>query len=258
MHPEIARLSMAATVTEPAWWIEAYAWVETRKRLLLYGLVVLLGLGLGLSYYLYRRGQREVSAARALSEAAAPVLTGRQDTPRASAYLAVADRFAGTRAGGYALLMGASTLLQEGDAAGAQARFERFLREYRAGPLVNQALFGLATALEIQGRTNEARERYESLAERRLENDPTIFLARLRLGRLAEARGEWDRARRYYEEVARALPMSAIGGEARLALQSLLEAHPELGAEAEERQLSLQPGDSPPVLTLPTEPAPTP
>ena len=68
-------------------------------------------------------------------------------------------------------------------------------------------------------------------AVRRGETDPTVFLARLRLGRLAEARGELERARQYYEEVARALPMTSVGGEARLALQSLLEAHPELAPE---------------------------
>lgn len=225
---EIARLIMGAQVSEPAWWIQAYAWLDTYKRQVVYGLVGLALAGLVLSYYIYWRGQREEDAARALSEAAAALVTGQADTMRSAAYLEVAERYAGTRASGYALLLGASALLQEGDAAAAQSRFEQFLRDHRRSPLLPQAVFGLATALELQGRTNEAMERYESLAERQLETDPTIFLARLRLGRLCEARGEWERARRYYESVARAIPMTSIGGEARLALQSLLEAHPEL------------------------------
>ncbi|MCS7091274.1 MAG: tetratricopeptide repeat protein [Verrucomicrobiota bacterium] len=222
---------MASTATEPTWWIEAYAWAETRKRQLLWGLIGLLVLGLGVSYYLYWRGQRRIEAAWALSEAAAPALTARDQAPRASAYLAVAERFPRTQAGGHALLLAATALQQEGDLAGAQVRFEQFLREHRGSPLFPQAIFGLATLLELQGRTNEAMERYESLAERRVEMDPVALVARLRLGRLSEARGEWERARRHYEEVARAVPMSSIGGEARLALQSLLETHPEL-AEA--------------------------
>lgn len=219
---------MAATVSEPAWWIEALGWLELRKKQVAYAAAAVLIVALGISYALYARNQREVAAARALSEAVAPMLLGEAQNLAAGPLLEVAQRYAGTRAGGHALLLAAAALFTEGDAARAQARFEEFLREYRQSPLLNQAVFGLATCLQAQGKTNEAMDRYQSLAERRLETDPVVFLARLRLGQLCEARGEWERARRYYEEVARALPMAGLGGEARLALQALLEAHPEL------------------------------
>lgn len=249
---EIARLIMATQqVTEPAWWIQAYAWVETYKRQLLYGLAGLAVLGLAVSYYIWSRGQRELEAARALSEAVAPALTGQTEAIRSTALLEVAQRFAGTRASGQALLLAANALLQEGDAANAQRRFEQFLRDYRNSPLLNQAVFGLATALEVQGKTNEAMERYESLAERRLDSDPTVFLARLRLGRLCEARGELERARRYYEEVARATPMTILGGEARLALQTLLDAHPELATRETGTGAAPEVPGANPTVTLP-------
>jgi tetratricopeptide (TPR) repeat protein len=219
---------MAATVSEPAWWIEALAWLELRRKQIGYGLAALLVAGLVLSYYLYSRGQREVAGARALSEALVQNLLGEAQAFPSAALLEVAQRYAGTRAGGHALLLAATALFQEGDLARAQARFEQFLREHRQSPLVNQAIFGLATCLQAQGKTEEAMDLYRSLVERRLETDPVVYLARLRLGQLCEARGEFDRARRYYEEVARALPMSGLGGEARLYLQALLEAHPEL------------------------------
>ncbi|MCX7866088.1 MAG: tetratricopeptide repeat protein [Limisphaera sp.] len=239
---------MAATVSEPAWWIEALGWLELRKKQIGYAAVAVLVVALGISYALYARSQREVAAARALSEAVAPMLLGETQSLASGPLLEVAQRYAGTRAGGHALLLAATALSTEGDLVRAQARFEEFLREYRQSPLLNQAVFGLASCLHAQGRTNEAMDRYQSLAERRLETDPVVFLARLRLGQLCEQRGEWERARRYYEEVARALPMAGLGGEARLYLQALLEAHPEL--------VPSQPGgeSSTNGLTPPTQP----
>lgn len=222
---------MESTVAHPAWWLQAYAWAEARKKQLLYCAVGLAGVALVVSFYLTQRSQREVAAAEALSAAAMPAMAAAGKETPPEAFLKVATDYAGTRAGAFAMLRAGTAYYASGKHPEAQAQFERFVRENRESPLLGQALFGVAGAYDAQGKANEAIERYRNLIDRR-PNDPMIPQAKLNLGRLYESQNKPELAKPLYEQVARTSPFGGAGADASLRLNALIAKHPELAVTA--------------------------
>jgi len=218
---------MESTVAHPAWWLQAYAWADARKKQLLYGGVAIAVVALVVAYYLYNRGQRDLAASEALSAAGASgqALGAKGEKPEA--YLRVASDYAGTTAAAQALLRAGTAYFAEGKHAEALRQFERFIRENRQSPLLGQALFGVAVCLDAQGKPTDAVEKYRNLIDRR-PNDSMIPQTKLNLARLYESQNKPEQAKTLYEEVARAAGYGNTGTEAAVRLNTLLARHPEL------------------------------
>ena len=219
---------MDATIAQSAWWLQAYAWVDARKKPLLWAGGLFLLVGIVIAYYFWNRAEKEVAASEALSAAsAAQAQPGR--TEKADGYLKVAAEFPGTSGAAQALLRAGAVLFAESKFAEAQTQFERFLRDHRENPLASQAMFGVAACLEAQGKTAEAVERYKLLIERR-SGESVIPQAKLALAGLYEKQQKPEAARNLYEDVARTSPFSSLGSQAALRLEALLEKHPALAS----------------------------
>ena len=218
---------MESTVAHPAWWLQAYAWADARKKQLLYGVVAVAVVALVVSYYFHNRSGREVAASEALSAAAVLAQTGGAKNENPEDYLKIASDYEGTTAAAQAVLRAGTAYFKDGKYTEALRQFERFIRENRQSPLLGQALFGVAACFDAQGKPTEAIERYRSLIERRV-NDGMIPQAKLNLARLYEGQNKAEQAKTLYEEVARAAGYGNAGTEAALRLNALLTRHPEL------------------------------
>ena len=123
--------------------------------------------GLIVAFVLYRADEADVAASEALSNVALPQMTGASRGDTADAYLKVAATYPGSRAGARALLLAAGGLFVEGKYAEAKTQFETFNREYASSPFRGEALLGIASCLDAQGKTNEAVTAYKDLIDRR-------------------------------------------------------------------------------------------
>jgi tetratricopeptide (TPR) repeat protein len=202
--------------------------LEVNKKRLAVGVSVAVAVGLLASAIIYHQSRKETRASSALSEVRAPLNAGTAPpTGTAEAYLKVADTHKGTKAAARALLMSAGVRFQAGEYAEAQALFERFTREYPTSPWLAQAMFGVASCLDVQQKTTEALAKYDEL-RKRFSNDPVAEDAKLGMARLLEAQNKPAEAYKLYEELAKLAGVSGVGAEADMRMDFLLEKHPEL------------------------------
>ncbi len=179
-----------------------WVWFEANKKQALWGTLIVVGLGLIVSFYLWQESEKETNAGEALSRVLAnTAFSGGAQVASPEAYLKVASQHGGTSAGAQALLL-----------------FQRFSRDYAGNPLIAQALLGAATCLDAQGKTEEAARAYKEVFER-YPNANVVPQARFSLARIYESQGKLEQARSLYEEVARA--ESSIGNEAGMRLEEL-------------------------------------
>jgi TolA-binding protein len=207
---------------------KAWAWFEANKKQALLGAGAVVVVGLIVSFYIYRQDEQEVAASEALSRVEVPHMNNPKTTPDSpEAYLKVVAEYPKSRAASRALLLAAGNLFVQGKYAEAKGQFERFTRDYGNSPFMGQALLGIAASLDAQGKTDEAITAYKDLVDHH-PGENTVPQARFALGRLYEVKGDVEKARNQFEEVARENQYSSIGSEAGMRLEELNVKHPQL------------------------------
>jgi TolA-binding protein len=203
-------------------------WLEVNKRKVAMGAGIALVAGLVIAYVAYDQSQKEVRASQALSEIRASYNPMQAAPPGlADSYFKVAKDYSGTKAGERAAIMGASALFVDGNYAGAQQRFEQFLKDYPESPWLAQAQFGIAAALDAQKKTTEAVAKYEEV-RKRFPSDAVADETKLALGRLYEQQNKPEDAYKLYDELVKANQFSGIGSEAGIRMADLEEKYPQL------------------------------
>ena len=216
---EIARPNMEQKVAHLNFGEKLWVWFEANKKQALWGALIIVALGLIISFYFWQESKKETDAGEALSQVlASTAFSGGARAASPEAYLKVASQHGGTTAGAQALLLAGEAFFAAGRYSEAQAQFQRFSRDYAGNPLLAQALLGMATCLDAQGKTEEAARAYKELFER-YPNGNVAPQARFSLARIYESQGKLEQARSLYEEVARA--ETTIGNEAGMRLEEL-------------------------------------
>ena len=219
---------MESDVTQSPIFYKAWAWGETHKKQLLWGVVAVLVVALGIAFWVAHQNATQDEANDALSKLTTRVMSAGAPPPQPDAFLKVGSDYAGTDAGARALLLGAAELFTAGKYDDARAQFQKFSQEHSDSPFAAQAALGVAACLDAQGKTNEAVEAYQSVVGR-YSADPNVTVqAKFALGRLLEGQGKLGEARSTYEDIARSFPYGSIGSESMRRFEALTAAHPEL------------------------------
>lgn len=210
---------MEQNVAQLPYFERLWAWFETNRKQVLWGTLIVVALGVIISFYLWQQGEKEVNAGEALSQVLAnTAFSGGTRVESPEAYLKVASQYAGTSSAAQALLLAGEAFFVAGRYSEAQAQFQRFIREYSGNPLIVQASLGTALSLDAQGKTDEAARAYKEVFERH-PNANVVPQAKFSLARIYESQNKLDQARSLYEELARA--ESSTGTEAALRLEGL-------------------------------------
>jgi predicted negative regulator of RcsB-dependent stress response len=190
--------------------------------------IVIVVVGLVAGYYFWHQSQVQVGAAEQLTEVlSTPPDASGQRTGIVPALLKVQTDYPGTRAGSDAALLAGAKLFEDNKFAEARSVLERFVREHRDSPYYAQALLGLASCHETEGKTNDAITIYSDLKDH-YARSVVAGPAQLALARIYEAQGKLEQARDMFEAVARSNPNSSIGSEAGGHYEDLIMKHPEL------------------------------
>lgn len=192
--------------------------------------VLLVGVG-GFGYYYYLQNQREVretSARAALVEAKTP-----------EAWVKVADQFPGTDQGTLALLNAAGGSFAKRDYVVAIQDYQRVIQTVATqAELRESAQLGLASAQEANGKVDDAITTYLEVAQLGAQS-PFAPFAYDAVARLYDERGDKEKEREILTEAASLDPDSPFVKQAQYKLKELA---------------SIQ---SPPIISVPTAPAPT-
>ena len=225
LRPEDCTPYMESDVTQSAIFYKSWAWAEAHKKQLLLGTVSVLVVGFAAGFFIWREGEKEVSASQALTKIAVQsTAAGQAAAPEA--YVKIASEYPKTAAAARALLVAGARYFADAKYPEAQAQFQRFLSEYPSSDFSGQAVLGIAACLEAQGKTPEAIKAYKDIAERR-SSDAVAPQARLSLGRLYVAQGNLSQAKETYEQLARS-DSGEMSREAGMLLQELLTKNPSL------------------------------
>jgi len=214
-------------------------WIDKNRKQLISTAVILVVAGVVIGFVVWRAEQRQIQAGEALSAVA---LESGSAAPKADALMKVADDFAGTEAGGRALLTAAGQQFTDGKIADAQASFEKFVAEYADNSLVSQAKLGIAVCLEAQNKTAEATTAYKEVVDR-YPGQNTAIPAKFYLAGLYETGGKLEMARDLYMDLAQD-SRSTFGTEAIARLTAMFQKDP-----------SLRPGAKPAMAPSPAAPA---
>ena len=222
-------------------------WYEANKKLVGYGALAIVILGIVLGYVFYHKSEQQVAAGEALTSVSWKLAaTGGAGRPGAAEqYLKVASQYPDSIAGARALLLAGGNLFVETKYDEARTAFDRCAREYPGSLILGQALLGSAACLDAQNKTTEAATAYKNLIDRH-PGDVAVPQAKFALARLYENQGKLEQARNLFEEVARTDPsgQSSLASEAGMRLEELRLKNPGLFAP-------------PPVPALPTNSAAT-
>jgi TolA-binding protein len=208
----------------------AWAWFEANKKQALIGTGAIVVVALIVSFYIYRQDERDIAASEALASVEVPHMNNPRTVAEApEAYLKVVAEYPKSRAAARALLLAAGNLFAAEKYPEARTQFERFTRDFGDSPFMGQALLGIAACLDAQGKADEAIVAYKDLVDHH-PGENTVPQARFALGRLYEAKGDPEKARSQFEEVARENPYGSIGSEAGMRLEELNLKYPKLMA----------------------------
>jgi tetratricopeptide (TPR) repeat protein len=227
VHSEDYPPFMEQNVVQLTLFEQLWAWFETNRKQVIWGVSVAAIVALVVSFYIWNKDQNAVEAADALSKLeAGGVFDPGRHTVDAEAYLQIARNHAGTSAAARALLQAGAVLFTQGKYEEARAQFERFSREYADSPFLTQALLGVATSLDAQGKTTEAMQAYENLTKR-YAGTSVATQAEFGLARIYDSQGKFESAWGLYEKLTRQLgPNSILGSEAGMRAEELKEKLP--------------------------------
>ena len=222
-------LYMATDVAQLPLSHKLWAWLETNRKQALWGLAGLVVLGLLIAFFVWHKGEKEITASEELSNVAVPLLIGNSSRSDLSgAFLKLAATYPQSSAGARALLLAAANLFVEGKYDQAKTQFEKFTREHHYSPFLAEALLGVAASLDAQGKLNEAATAYKDLIERH-PNATVLPQAKFALANLYEAQNKPDQARALFEDVvSKAGPYGSLGSEAGMRLEELQMKYPRL------------------------------
>ena len=225
-HP----LTMDKDVTQSADFYRLVAWLHAnRQRLIRISVAVLAVAAVITGYVLYKQ-HVETAASEALSLLKPPRYSEEAlniNAADAEPFLKLAQERSGTRAAARALIIGGGILFDAGKFDKSQEAYEQFLREYPEDPLASQAMIGVASSLEAQGKLADATARFSDLIKRH-QADATTPQAKSALARLYLAQNKPELALQYYEELARANNNDTWTSEAGIQIQELLAKYPNL------------------------------
>src|SRR3954451_2580332 len=109
-------------------WDRLQIWLGQNRNQAIGGAVIVLAIGLMVGFYVWYRGEKEMTASEALTSVSLPTGPGpRADA--ADAYLKVAATYPKSSAAARAVLLAGGTLFVEGKYDQAKAQFEKFTHE---------------------------------------------------------------------------------------------------------------------------------
>jgi tetratricopeptide (TPR) repeat protein len=180
-----------APVEKPEFSLEQFEpdvfWKEHGRKVT-WGIAIALALGAIAYLYQLQAAQKAEAASLRLAEAKTPealqVLIKENITPEITAQ---------------ATLQLADLQFQQSQYAEAAASYQKFLTAYPQHTLADAALLGLAAVLEAQGKYEEARQKYNTLADKK--RSYTAIAAKVGAARCSELLGQLKQARQQYEEL---------------------------------------------------------
>lgn len=204
---------------------QAWAWFETHKKEVTYGIAAAMGIGLVIYFISWNNQQKQDAASEAFSKAFTAQLFG--GTADIAALKSVTTEYSGSKAAERAELLLGTDLFVQGKYADAQTAFQKFLRDNAGSPLSSQALLGVAACLDAQGKTNEAITAYDDLRSRHATEN-VAPQAKFALARLYQGQNKLKEALQLYEDLATSSPGSSIGSEAGGLAEDIKAKHPDL------------------------------
>jgi hypothetical protein len=179
-------------------------WARHGKKVLVGSALVLLIL-LGIGAYLGYQAVRNSRAAKAF--------VGAHDI---KGWESLIRRYSGTIAAGNAYLQIAGTQAANGQYSESDKSYQTFIRDYSSHPLFVNALFGLASNAEAEGKTDDALKYYSDISSsNRYGSDYLAPMALYYQGRMTEKNGKPKEALQDFEEVLQRYPQSAMAMWAR-------------------------------------------
>ena len=174
--------------------LAAWAYVEEnyiRMLVAVAGVVILILLGV---YVMHRMDVQAREAVEAEGRVRVLLLQGQVDDAILEAER-IADAYGGEAAAGRALQLAGGLYFETGRYAEAQAAFEKYLQEFDAmGPTGYSAWSGVAAAMEEQGNPAGAAARYQAFADE-FEDSPFAPNALKEAARCYRVSGDSDQAR---------------------------------------------------------------
>jgi len=179
-------------------------WARHGKKVLVGSALVLLIL-VGIGAYLGYQAVRNSRAAKAF--------VGAHDIKD---WESVIRRYPGTIAAGNAYLQIAGTQAANGQYSESDKSYQTFIKDYSSHPLFVNALFGLASNAEAEGKTDDALKYYSDISSsNRYSSDYLAPMALYYQGRMSEKSGKPKDALQDFEEVLQRYPQSAMAVWAR-------------------------------------------
>jgi tetratricopeptide (TPR) repeat protein len=179
-------------------------WARHGKKVLIGSALVLLIL-VGIGAYLGYRAVRDSRAAKAFA--------GAHDI---KGWESVIRHYSGTTAAGNAYLQIASTQAANSQYSESDKSYQTFMKDYSSHPLFVNALFGMASNAEAEGKTDEALKYYSDISSsNRYGSDYLAPMALYYQGRMTEKLGKQKEALQDFEEVLQRYPQSAMAVWAR-------------------------------------------
>jgi outer membrane protein assembly factor BamD (BamD/ComL family) len=177
---------------------QALQYVEQNRNAVMAALAAIIVVLIAVVAYRVISQSREASAATAYSEARA-LLTDKKYGEAAARFDDVANRYSGTSYGPLALLERGNALLLSGQAADAEAAYQRYIQSSPPTDYLRQlGHTRLAYAQEQLGKPGEAQQSFATAA-----SEPGPFTAEALFGaaRTAEAAGDGAKAKDFYAQL---------------------------------------------------------
>lgn len=222
---------MSLNSEESSGWIEFLAWLEVHKQKLLLGGVGILLIGATLYVTKWRANQKEQAGGAALYELQTKQ-SQEEDKVEAEEFLTLSEAYAGTTAGGRALLLAARAHFVNGQFDQARKQFEQFRKLYDSSGFLDNALYGVAACYDAAGKLEEAKNAYQTVVER-FANTPIAAQAKLAIARIYEAQNNLEEALALYEELGRPGVSPSYTARASERRGKILKEHPELQPKPE-------------------------
>jgi len=182
---------------------------QTYKNQILIGAaLVIISIAGATSWWVFKQGQ-EASAQAALSEA-----------DSVEGWTSVADQYANTSAGGFALLQLAESYKKSGDWEAVADAFSRFIEYHKKNPLAPAAQLGYARALEAQKKYDAALNAYQSIISSQ-NTHPFSAAAQIGLARSYQATGQLEAAKQSLADLIATTTDSPFIAEAENMLKKL-------------------------------------
>lgn len=221
---------MSLNSEESSGWIEFLAWLEVHQQKLLLGGVGILLIGATLYVAKWKANQKEQAGGAALYEL--QTKQSQEDEVEAEEFLALSETYAGTTAGGRALLLAARAHFVNGQFDPARKQFEQFRKLYDSSGFLDNALYGIAACYDAAGKLEEAKSAYQTVVER-FANTPIAAQAKLAIARIYEVQSNLEEALALYEELDRPGVSPSYTARANERRGKILKEHPELQPKPE-------------------------